>query len=219
MAVLPMFPLGTVLLPGGILPLHVFEPRYQALTEACLAGDRTFGVVLIERGSEVGGGDVRTDVGTTARIVSAQPAGEGRWYLVAVGTRRLRVSDWRGEEPYPTAEVDEWDDPPDAALPTPDAYRDLLAETRRVLALAAEVGLPVPDATQEFADDPRLGTFQIAASLPFGPLDRQRVLRTDGAEARTQLVMELLGDARVLLEARLGAPEDPDPPSAPGDLP
>ena len=56
---LPMFPLGTVLFPYAVLPLHVFEPRYRALTEHCLAGDGCFGVVLIERGSEVGGGDTR----------------------------------------------------------------------------------------------------------------------------------------------------------------
>ena len=59
----PMFPLGTVLLPGGILPLHVFEDRYRELTEYCLGNQTSFGVVLIERGHEVGGGDVRASVG------------------------------------------------------------------------------------------------------------------------------------------------------------
>ena len=68
---LPMFPLGTVLFPSVFLPLHVFEPRYQELTRDCLAGDNEFGVVLIERGSEVGGGDARFDVGTVARIIEA----------------------------------------------------------------------------------------------------------------------------------------------------
>ena len=64
-----MFPLGTVLLPGAVLPLHVFEPRYRALVADCLAGEQEFGVVLIERGSEVGGVDVRRDIATVARIV------------------------------------------------------------------------------------------------------------------------------------------------------
>ena len=59
---LPMFPLGTVLVPKAVVPLHVFEPRYQTMLVDVMAGDRKFGVVLIERGSEVGGGDVRTDV-------------------------------------------------------------------------------------------------------------------------------------------------------------
>src|SRR5439155_458702 len=63
---LPMFPLGTVLFPFVVLPLHVFEPRYRALTRDCLAGSGEFGVVLIERGLEVGGGDERFPVGTVA---------------------------------------------------------------------------------------------------------------------------------------------------------
>ena len=62
-----MFPLGNVLFPHAQLPLHVFEPRYRALAETCLAGDGEFGVVLIERGSEVGGGDTRFSIGTVAR--------------------------------------------------------------------------------------------------------------------------------------------------------
>jgi len=60
----PMFPLGMVHFPGIVLPLRVFEPRYRQLTADCLAGDGEFGVVLIERGWEVGGGDTRFNVGT-----------------------------------------------------------------------------------------------------------------------------------------------------------
>ncbi|WP_415830929.1 LON peptidase substrate-binding domain-containing protein [Janibacter anophelis] len=59
MDVLPMFPLGTVLLPGNPLPLQVFEPRYLAMLRDIAGGDGRFGVVLIERGFEVGGGDQR----------------------------------------------------------------------------------------------------------------------------------------------------------------
>jgi Lon protease-like protein len=105
-----MFPLGTVLVPGGLLPLHVFEPRYRRMVADCLAGDRRFGVVLIERGSEVGGGDVRTDVGTMARIVQAEEAPDGRWGLVALGVERIRVDAWLPDDPYPRAETSEWPD-------------------------------------------------------------------------------------------------------------
>jgi Lon protease-like protein len=73
MAALPMFPLGTVLLPGGVMPLHVFEPRYRQMIKDCMASDAEFGVTLIERGSEVGGGDVRSEVGTVARIRTRAP--------------------------------------------------------------------------------------------------------------------------------------------------
>ena len=86
-----MFPLGTVLVPGAMLPLHVFEPRYRALVADCIAGEPEFGVVLIERGSEVGGGDARFDVGTRARIVQIAELPDGRYALSTVGLRRIRV--------------------------------------------------------------------------------------------------------------------------------
>jgi uncharacterized protein len=65
--VMPMFPLGTVLFPYALLPLQVFEPRYRVMMHHVLEGDREFGVVLIERGSEVGGGGARVGVGPGAR--------------------------------------------------------------------------------------------------------------------------------------------------------
>src|SRR3984885_12142090 len=78
---LPMFPLGTVLFPHAVIPLHVFEPRYRALMRHCLDADRRFGVVLIERGSEVGGGDQRASVGTQGVITRAAELPDGRWVL------------------------------------------------------------------------------------------------------------------------------------------
>ena len=88
---LPMFPLGTVLLPHMLLPLHIFEPRYRALIHDVLDGDREFGVTLIERGHEVGGGDRRADVGTVAHVEEAEELDDGRWVVLAAGTRRIRV--------------------------------------------------------------------------------------------------------------------------------
>ncbi len=102
---LAMFPLGTVLFPGGALPLHVFEPRYRSMMDEAMKGDRRFGVVLISRGSEVGGGDQRVDVGTETRIDEAQQLADGRWVLVATGVQRVSVASWLPEDPYPAAMV------------------------------------------------------------------------------------------------------------------
>src|SRR3546814_13839840 len=102
----PMFRLGSAVLPVAGLPIHVIENRYRALMKDCMAGDREFGVVLIERGSEVGGGDVRADVGTVARIAEASELPDGRWALIAVGDRRIRVTSWLPDDPYPRAEVE-----------------------------------------------------------------------------------------------------------------
>ena len=202
---LPMFPLGTVLFPSAVLPLHVFEPRYRALVRDCLAGERELGVVLIERGSEVGGGDVRSDVGTVAHIVEAQELPDGRWALITVGARRLRVQTWLPDAPYPLAEVVDWPDP----APGPD-HEELaaraVARLRRVLALAAEAGEGTAPATVELSDDLVLAVLQAAAVAPLGPFDRQRLLAAPAPEDRARLLDELLGEAEEVLTLRLGGP-------------
>ena len=100
---LPMFPLGSVLLPSTAISLHIFEPRYRALARHCVDGDGRLGVVLIERGSEVGGGDVRFDVGTRARIVDAEELDDGRWVMAVVGEARVRIQRWLPDDQYPWA--------------------------------------------------------------------------------------------------------------------
>lgn len=201
---LPMFPLGTVLVPSAGLPLHVFEPRYRALVRDCLAGDREFGVVLIERGSEVGGQDVRTDGGTVARILDAAELPDGRWALATVGVRRIRVREWLPDDPYPLAEVEDWPDPE----PT-EGYADALAQCltllRRALALAAEAGDATAPATIELTDDPVLAGYQAAAVAPLGPLDRHALLVAVSPDARVAHLGELLADAIDVLGLRLGA--------------
>ena len=102
---LPMFPLGTVLFPHAVIPLHVFEPRYRALMQHCLEADRRFGVVLIERGSEVGGGDQRARVGTQGVITRAAELPDGRWVLEVTGEVPVTIDEWLPEDPYPVALV------------------------------------------------------------------------------------------------------------------
>lgn len=202
----PMFPLGTVLFPTAVLPLHVFEPRYRQMVAECTAGDPTFGVVLIARGSEVGGGDERTDVGTLARIAEARELPDGRWILAAVGTDRLRVVEWLEDDPYPRARVELW--PDDDLDLDPERFPDLDATTarfRRALGLLAELGEPAPPATSTVADDPVLASYQMAALGPFGPADQQRLLSVPGAVARLALLDALLDDEVDVLERRLAA--------------
>ena len=222
---LPMFPLGTVLFPGALLPLHVFEPRFRALTLHCLAGDLDLGIVLIERGSEVGGGDVRFDVGTRARIVSAVPldavGGEaglggpneeaglggpneeaGRWFLVLRGVERIRVVSWLAEEPFPRAEVEVLADGrggEDAAV-TRDRVERLL---RQALALATELGDPTAaPATVALDPTPAAASWQAAALAPVGVLDAQRVLAVPDVDDRLRLLEELLEEEVAVLERR-----------------
>jgi len=201
---LPMFPLGTVLLPGAVLPLHVFEPRYRALVADCLAGEPEFGVVLIERGSEVGGGDIRRAVATVARIVEVAELPDGRYALVTVGTRRIVVERWLDDDPYPRAEVAEWPDVDEDDPDAPPAIEEVVAQLRRVLALQTELGEGAAPVATELSDDPVLATYHAAALAPLGPDDQYRLLAAAGPAERRRLLAGLLGDAEAVLRFRLG---------------
>ena len=209
MPVAPMFPLGTVLLPGMVLPLHVFEPRYRRMVDDSRTHhDSTFGVVLIERGSEVGGGDVRTDVGTLARILRAEELPDGRWILGVIGIHRIRVACWLPDDPYPRAEIHEWaeqlQEPAEAeeAAGDPGEVTTLL---RRVAALRREMGEPAPPLDLQLADDPVVAGYQAAVVAPLGPADRQALLAAPTVPARWRLLRALLNDQIDLLQARLAA--------------
>ncbi|MDP1805454.1 MAG: LON peptidase substrate-binding domain-containing protein [Acidimicrobiales bacterium] len=197
-----MFPLGSVLVPWAVLPIHVFEPRYRTMVRACLDGRREFGVVLITRGSEVGGNDQRTEVGTMAGIVEAQETTDGRWALVCVGLRRIRVTEWLVDDPFPRAAVTDWPDVSDAAAL--GRVPGIVTQLRRVLALAAEAGDPAPPATIELSDDSEVAAWQAIALAPIGALDRQRLLAEATVDTRLIRLADLLTDAAEVLELRLG---------------
>jgi len=205
-----MFPLGTVLFPYELLPLHVFEDRYRAMMGDVLAADGRFGVVLIERGSEVGGGERRGGIGTMARIVESAELDDGRWVLVAVGERRIAVERWLPDEPYPQAVLVEGRETNgDTDLKIED-----LAETERVvrrgLALARELGADVAPFDTPIDDDPVVGLWQLAAMAPLGPADRQRVLAAPSVSTRREALHDLVEEAIESFGLQLG--EDPDEP-------
>jgi len=206
---LPMFPLGSVLLPGMVLPLHVFEDRYRQLVSDVLAADEPiFGVTLIERGSEVGGGDVRARIGCVARVIEAAETPDGRWAIVSVGTERFTVEQWLQDDPYPLAEVALWDDSPVADPELGNRLEVLERSVRRVAALACELGLAgLPD-DLEFADDLSLRSHQLAVVAPIGALDRQRLLACAGPDLRTAVLADLLDEQELLIRAQLGAGGD-----------
>jgi Lon protease-like protein len=191
---LPMFPLGTVLMPHMVLPLHIFEPRYRTMFRDLMDGDREFGVVQIARGSETGGGDVRHDVGTIARVLQAEELEDGRWVAVTVGRHRLRVIDWYPDDPYPQARIEELAE--DGIDDGVRALRDaLLPRVRRLLALRSELGDETVPSTFEAATDDAIACWQLLVLSPLSDIDAQELLGIDGWDARltrfTQLLTEL----------------------------
>ena len=203
---LPMFPLGTVLMPNMVLPLHIFEPRYRTMFHDLMEGDREFGVVQIARGSETGGGDVRHDVGTIARVLQAEELEDGRWVAVTVGTRRIRITEWYPDDPYPQARVEELAE--DGVDDGVRSVRDeLVPRVRRLLALRSELGDETVPSTFEIARDDAVACWQLLVLTPLGGHDAQRLLETDGWDERLKHFDMLLGELEEMSALELQRPD------------
>lgn len=189
-AIMPMFPLSSVLFPYMPLRLRVFEERYLIMLAELLKNeDAQFGVVLIERGWEVGGGEQRFDLGTIAEITQLG-AQEGVVGLVAQGGRRFDVTQWLKDAPHPRAEISEIAD-----LEWDIGLWQLREETeqlvRRTLAVASEFAGNVWPADIELSPDPAAAAWQLAAIAPLNALDQVRLLRAGSFEELLGRVSEL----------------------------
>ena len=189
-AIMPMFPLSSVLFPYMPLRLRVFEERYLIMLAELLKNeDAQFGVVLIERGWEVGGGEQRFDLGTIAEITQLG-AQEGFVGLVAQGGRRFAVTQWLKDAPHPRAEISEIAD-----LEWDIGLWQLREETeqlvRRTLAVASEFAGNVWPADIELSSDPAAAAWQLAAIAPLNALDQVRLLRAGSFEELLGRVSEL----------------------------
>lgn len=215
---MPVFPLGSVLLPGQLLPLQVFEPRYKVMLFDLREEDPAeFAVVLIERGSEVGGGDERCGVGCVARILGIQDSGDGRVFLVAEGTERVRIDEWLDEDPYPRARVSRLAEaaaPPDASTASDgaDTARSTIDATtigavtdraRRVGDLVGRLGGERWPADLELEAEPVRRVWQLALLTPLATIDRQRLLEMDDPGDRLRSLDSMLEEQEELLGARL----------------
>lgn len=208
-----MFPLGTPLLPGTLLPLHVFELRYRMMMDDVMAVEpHEFGVVMIERGHEVGGGDVRTDVGTLARVVRTEEADDGRRAVIALGTRRLRVVEWLPDDPYPVALVDEWPNIDDTSGDEGSVVENALdARISQFVALIRRLDDGAPEIDRrKFDEDLAEYVFRVASSLPVGPSDRQAVLSAPSSVESARRLTSAIDDLDALVRFRTGLGADGD---------
>lgn len=188
---LPVFPLSAVLFPRALLQLHVFEDRYREMTRRCLEGDGRFGVVLISRGSEVGGGETRVGVGTVARIEQAFPLEDGHSLLLTRGAERFQVREWLPDDPYPRGLVE-----PRPESPYEDNVSDPVvaatAAVQRTRALLSEIQ-HVPQPQTEIPHDPVACSWWLCQHAPLSAFDRQRLLECDDLVGRLRLLTEMVG--------------------------
>jgi Lon protease-like protein len=188
---LPLFPLRTVLFPGGVLPIKVFEQRYIDMTKACLRDDRPFGVCLLTQGEEVATRDGRktefAQIGTLARIVNWDMPQLGILHVATEGGARFRVDrhavDAAG---LVTGEVQPLPDEPQHPLPESYAALAKLLEL-----IATRVG------PQNFPSKPDYGNaswvgYRLAELLPLPLSVKQSMLEINDADVRLQVLQKFL---------------------------
>jgi Lon protease-like protein len=190
-----LFPLGTVLFPGLVLPLHIFEERYRALIRTLLEnpepGERVFGVVAIRRGWEVEvGSDAVSlyDVGCTAELREVTEHPDGTFDIVTVGRRRYTITEvLPAGTPYLQAEVDYLPE-----QPGPDGDADQLGP-RVIAAFRAYLRvLRHTPADEQLPDDPQVLSLLVAATASLSLADRQALLATPDTATRLRKELVLL---------------------------
>ena len=205
MTVLPMFPLGVSLLPGMVLPLHLFEPRYLELYRDVVDDDRRFGVVLIERGPDTRDDNPMSSVGCVARIMGSGIHDDGTISLVTIGEHLIRVDRWLHSDPYPQAEVSPIEEPTPGKVAT-----ETIDEARRgivkLVALASELDPSFDPAMPDLSPDPMEAGYQIAQIAGFQAFDNQRIIEAPGPDARAEMILGLVNDQIELIELQLGMP-------------
>jgi Lon protease-like protein len=206
---LAMFPLESALLPSQDLPLRIFEPRYVALVRHCVGSGDPFGVVLISRGREVGGGDSRSDVGTLSRITECIDHGADRYSLLCRTGERIRVYEWLPDDPYPRATVRLWPDEPG----DPVTHARLLDVEDRMMALFERItearGAALPDRDvllghrESGEADAGQRLFELASRIPIGSADRYAVLSAPSAADRLAALSEAVDAIAEMVEFQL----------------
>ena len=201
---LAMLPLGSVLFPGMPLPLRIFEPRYvEMLTALLRESEQYFGVVLIERGFEVGGGDQRFGVGTRARVASVGH-GEGCIELLVVGVTRFEVVRWLQDDPFPRAEVR---DLPELECDesVPPQLKNAEAVVRSSISRASEFVNPPWPADIELSPEVELRLWQVAGIAPLNAMDQYSLLRSTSATGLLERLVEDTREAEALFVAGWGS--------------
>ncbi len=186
----PLFPLNTVLFPGGPLPLRIFEARYTDMVSECLKQDSPFGVLLIRRGGETGPATTH-ETGTLARIIDWYQGSDGLLGVTAVGEQRFRLlSSERQADGLNVGEIELLPDEPMTRLP--DDYREMAEILSGVL---DDLGL-LYESLERRLDDAGWVASRFVEILPIDLEQKQQCLeRADPAE-RLEIVHAILTEAR-----------------------
>jgi uncharacterized protein len=206
---LPLFPLGTVLYPGMLLPLHIFEERYRQLVRDLLDGPDPprFGVIAIRKGRETGVDGVHAlyEIGCTATLRRVAEYPDGRYDIVTVGTQRFRLLSLDQSLPYLQGEMEPLTDDvtdPDAAAPL---VRAVQVAFRAYVEALAERGSAVVK-IDDLPDEPALLSFVVAAAMVIDLSEHQRLLAEPDAISRLSAQRSLLAQETGMLKVTTSRP-------------
>ena len=187
----PLFPLNTVLFPGGPLPLRIFETRYTDMVRRCLRTESPFGVLLIREGVEAGGAAATMQLGTLARIVEFNPMPDGLLGIICRGESRFRLIErWRQADGLSMGRVQRL--PPQAVVPLPESYRRLSDLLRKVL---PELGVLYGSISGDF-DDAGWVSCRLAEILPLEQQEKQQLLELEDPVERLDRLAPLIDEAQ-----------------------
>lgn len=183
---LPLFPLGSLVFPGGPLPLRIFEPRYVNLVKRCMQTDSGFGVVLLFRGNEAGTAEATTaGIGTEVRIIDFDRLPDGLLGITCRGQQRFRIlRAWREADGLNMAEVEDLPAPPIITIP---------ADLRFLAEILERV---MPELGEDYAalearyDDAQWVSCRLAEVLAMETFERQALLELDDPLDRLQLLVK-----------------------------
>ncbi|MFM1992591.1 MAG: hypothetical protein RL600_419 [Actinomycetota bacterium] len=191
-------------MPAMPLSLRIFEERYLKLLGDLVGQENPeFGVVLIERGPETGGGEKRLGIGTLASVTDIGTLDEF-YGIESIGTQRFRVNAWLPDDPYPIADIDfipdlVWDE----SLQPVKSH--LETKVRHLLAFASEFGDLQYGSDTAFSEDPMLSCWQLAGVLPVGPLDQMDLLSSESTGELLSSTLEIVESLDEALRAMNGA--------------
>ena len=190
---IPIFPLGTVLFPGGVLPLKLFEARYLDMAARCMRSNAPFGVCLISEGGEVGEPAVPHGLGTIARIVDWDMPQAGLLFIKTVGGERFRIIERRLQpDRLQTARVVPLPEP--APQPVPEALQGALPLLKAIIEDTGSEAFAEPHRL----DDATWVGYRLAEVLPIPSLARQRLLELDDTLSRLEILHRYLAQHNLL---------------------
>ena len=189
---IPLFPLSTVLFPGGSIPLEIFEARYHSMIQDCLESDSKFGIALIKEGKEVGGTAVPHRVGTLAKITQMREISQNRLYLTAVGETRFTILELIEEKAYLEALVEKHAVDNLQEVGEQSRYEAQKAASRHLKSIVNLNGGWVRNAETPIPDDPEKLSFFLGQLLRGSNKIRQEILEESSPAKRIELCLILL---------------------------